>query len=170
VRPEVAGEGVLLVGHGRLPTLGDDGDGVDEAVDVVDVGEEPGTGADGAGDAPPVAPADRLVVAGNLLLAQVEEAQQVGVGAEAAVAHADAELAAQPGRHQGVRDVLDDEGGDRQAARPGARTEQAHPVDPAEPVVQPADELVVVGADAVPAQPVELVDGRVEGDGTDDVG
>ena len=39
-----------------------------------------------------------------------------------------------------------------------------------EALVQAGGEGVVVGADGGPADPIQLVDGGVEGDGADDVG
>ena len=66
-----------------------------------------------------------------------EQAHHVGVGAEAAMAHRDPVLGAEPGRHQGVVHALDGEGGHRQgldvrAVVPSsahARSEQPDPVD-----------------------------------------
>ena len=121
VGPVVAGVFVLLVGdrgrHGR----GDGGDGVDEAVDVGVGGGDGGAGSHGARYAAAVSSSDGVVVGADLFVGEVQEPHEVGVGAEAAVADADAVLGAQPGGDERVVDALDGEGGDGERRRVEAR-------------------------------------------------
>ena len=51
-----------------------------------------------------------------------------------------------------------------------ARSEHMDAADGTESVVQPCGERRLVGPDGVPADPLQLVHGRPEGDGADDVG
>ena len=69
-----------------------------------------------------------------LLAVQPEQPRDVRVRAEAAVAHADRELGAQPRGDQRVRDAVDDEGDDRQPLDLGARARaRARPAAAASP-------------------------------------
>ena len=81
--------------------------------------------------------------------ADAEQADQVRVGAEAAVPDADAELGAEPRRHQRVVHPVDRERGHGEAcrvARLGRRPEHAHAVDGPQA-------LVAAGATARPRAP-----------------
>ena len=95
--------------------------------------------------------------------------------AEAAVPHADPELRAEPGRHQRVVHPVHGEGRHGQTvvvpgAGLGPRSEHVDTLDGAQPVVQLRRQRRLVGTDGVPADPLQLVHGRAEGDGPDDVG
>ena len=93
--------------------------------------------------------------------------------AEASVPHADPELRAQPGRHQGVVHPVHGERGHGEAvvrAGRGPRPSTRTPSMAAQPLVQPARQRALVGRDGVPADPLELVHGGPEGDRADDVG
>ena len=89
--------GVLLVGDGRRPSGGgvgrQRGHGGQEGVDIGGGGRDAAAGPDGPGDGRVVAGQDLAAVGGDLGLGrQAEEADQIGVGAEAAVADADGPL------------------------------------------------------------------------------
>ena len=110
-------------------------------------------------------------VRGHLGRRQAEQAQQVRVGAEAAVAHADAVLGAEPRGHQRVGHAVDDERRHRQRRRRGRRPEQAHASGSRRArVAARRASCVVVRGDRRPADALELVDGGVQGDRADHVG
>ena len=69
-------------------------DGVEEAVDVLASGVDSSTGPDGAGHPPAVTVKDGGAIVGDLRRRQPQQAQEVGVGAEAAVTYADCVLCA----------------------------------------------------------------------------
>ena len=105
--------------------------------------------------------------------ADAEQADEIGMGAEAAVPHADPELRAQPGRHQGVVHPLERE---RRHGQPGplARTRADGPSTRTpsmdrEPVVQPRRQRALVRRDRLPTDPLQLVHGRPEGHRADHV-
>ena len=89
-----------------------------------------------------VAAADGVPVLGDLVGAEAEQADEVGVGAEAAVADADAVLGAEPGGDERVGHAVDGEGGERERGPAGVGAEQAHAGDRgqagAQPPVEPA--------------------------------
>jgi len=118
VGPEVAGVRILGVGDRGWFIGGDVLDGGEEAVEVVGGGGQTGAGPDGSRYLAAVSPADGLVVRTDLGGAEIEEPQQVGVGAEAAVADADGVLGAEPGGDQRVGDAVDDECRHRESAGP----------------------------------------------------
>ena len=122
------------------------------------------------GIAPTVSPQHGLAVEADLLIGQVEQSQQVGVGAEAPVTDADAVLCAQPCRDQRVVHTFDGERRDWQGRRTGTGSEHSDAGDRSKTGAQPLGQLVVVSFDRRPADPLQLIDGRVQGDGTDDVG
>ena len=103
VGPEVAGVGVLVVGDWRCGSARDGGDRLDERVDVVGGGREPGAGAHCAGYAAPVAAGGRRRGTRRRRPVEVEQAEQVRVGAEAAVTDADGVLGAEAGGDERVR-------------------------------------------------------------------
>jgi len=111
---EVAGVGVLAIGDGGRLARRDVGDRGGEPVDVAVGGGQPGAGPDGARHVAAVVVADRVPVPGDLVGVETEQADQVGVGAEAAVADADAVLGAEPGGDERVRCAGEREGGQRQ--------------------------------------------------------
>ena len=102
---------VLVVGHGGRPATGDPGNGVEEAVDVLAGGVDSGAGPDCAGHPPAVTVKDGGAIVGDLRRRQPQQAQEVGVGAEAAVTYADCVLCAEPGGDESVGDTVDDERG-----------------------------------------------------------
>ena len=66
------------------------------------------------GSSAPVAAPRRFPEAVDLGRVEPEQADEVGMGTEAAVADADPELGAEPGGDECVRDAVDDEGGHRE--------------------------------------------------------
>ena len=75
---------------------------VEQGVDIVAGGAEATAGADRARDRAAVTAAYRRPRPVDALSAHAEEADEIRMRAETPVAHADPELGAQPGRHQGV--------------------------------------------------------------------
>ncbi len=121
------------------------------------------------GRRPVVAVEDLPAVGLDLLGREAEEADQVGVGAEAAVADADGPFGAQAGRHQRVGHALDREGADGQGLGVEGGTEQADAVDGGQTGPEPAGQGRLVGPDGVPADAGEGGQGGLQGDGADDV-
>ena len=124
-----------------------------------------------------VAAQDLAPVGVDLGLPQSQQANHVGVGAEASVAHRDPELGAEPGRNQGVVHAVDGEGRHREGlhrvvAPAGAPrgTEQADPVDGPQAVGQHVAQCPLVLGDGRPTDTADRVDGRVQGHGADHVG
>ena len=96
------------------------------------------------------------------------------MGAEAPVPHADPELRAQPGRHQGVVHALHGERrhGEPVVARP-TRTDGPSTRTPSmarSPSYNRRRQAPSWAGMVVPADPLQLVHGRAEGDRADDVG
>ena len=86
----VAGVGVLVVGDGGGTPGGDVGDRGDQPVDVADRGGQPRAGPDRSWHVAVGAVADGVPERGDLFGTEAEQANEVRVGAEAAVANADA--------------------------------------------------------------------------------
>ena len=107
---------------------------------------------------------------GDAGAADPEQADEVRVGAEAAVADADAELGAQPGGDQRVVHPGHDEGGHGEGVGARRRAEHGDAVDGAQPVMELAGQRPLVRLDGVPADALELVHRRAEGHRTDHVG
>ena len=109
---------------------------------------------------------------GHALGADAEQAQQVGVGAEAPVAHPDAELRAQAGGHQRVVHALDGEGRHRQrvGSRSGVGPSTRTPSMARRPSWSRVESAASCSVDGVPADARQLVHGGAEGDGSDHVG
>ena len=99
---EVARPRVLDVADRRRDRGRQASDGGTKPLDVGDRGVDAEAGAYRTGHLAAVTPPGPLTVHGDLARAQAEEAYQVGVGAEAPVAHADGIFEREPGGHQGM--------------------------------------------------------------------
>ncbi len=143
-----------------------------QRVDVLARRPQAAAGAYGSGYFAPVAPQDGGPGLGHPRRAHPEEAKQVRMRAEAAMAHTDAELGAEAGGDEAVVHPFDGEGSHGQGgcARGGDRSQDMHAVDGSQPLVQLGRQRRLVPRDRVPADAVELIHGGAEGDGADHVG
>jgi hypothetical protein len=77
---------------------------------------------------------------GDLVIAEAEESHQVRMGAETAVAHADAVFCRQPGSHESVGDAFKGESRNRQGVGAAVRSENVHARDARQPGLLPVRE------------------------------
>ena len=106
----------------------------------------------------------------ELILRELEQADEVGVGAEAAVPDADGELGTEACRDERVRCVVDDECRDRERLGVGRWAEDANVRDGREAGAEAAREMRVVGGDRRPSETLQLLRGGGEGERTEHVG
>ena len=148
---------------------------VEQGLHVVAGRAEPTAGPHRAGDGATLAASHGGAGLRHALGADAEQADEVGVRAEASVAHADAELGAEARRHERVVHAGDGEGRDGEPVRsPGPASARGPstwtPSMARNPSWSRAESAASWARIGVPADPLQLVHGGAEGHRPDHVG
>ena len=138
---EVARPRVLDVGDRRRDQRRQAGDGGTKPLDVGGRGVDAEAGAYRTRHLAAVATPRPGAMLGDLARAQAEKAHQVGVGAEAPVAHADGVFEGKPCCHKGMGEAIDGEGRYREGLGAEVGAEEVDAGDGRQPSAESDGEL-----------------------------